>query len=251
MADVATGEKHDITKGVPTVFADTSDDHNNLVPPPTRPLGWTKDGSAVLLSDGFDVWKVPVRGGAAVNLTVDGKKNQIRYQRLYAFERQRAGAPARWARRPRRRSAVTTASTSRKPLYFATYGEWTKKEGLSKVDPSKPGAQRLVFDDAKLDVPEGEGRRRLRLHEADGDRISRTTTWRRRDFQAGAPAHRREPAAEGVRLDERREADQLHERQGRQAAGRALPAGQLRAGQEVPDARHDLREALQPREHAT
>ena len=36
------------------------------------------------------------------------------------------------------------------PMYFGTYGEWTKKEGLSKVDPSKPGAQRLVWDDAKL-----------------------------------------------------------------------------------------------------
>ena len=36
------------------------------------------------------------------------------------------------------------------PMYFATYGEWTKKEGLAKVDPSKPGAQRLVWDDAKF-----------------------------------------------------------------------------------------------------
>ena len=62
---------------------------------------------------------------------------------------------------------------------------------------------------------------------------------------SGASAHRRESAAEGLRVDERREADQLHQRQGRQAAGRAVPAGELRAGQEVPDARHDLREALE------
>src|SRR4029079_16248397 len=85
--DVRPGEKKVISKGVPTMFADTSDDHNNLVTPPIPPIGWTKDGSAVLLSDGFDVWKVPANGGTAVNLTVDGKKNQIRYQRLYSFDR--------------------------------------------------------------------------------------------------------------------------------------------------------------------
>ena len=34
------------------------------------------------------------------------------------------------------------------PLYLATYGEWTKKSGISNVDPSKPGAQSIVFDNA-------------------------------------------------------------------------------------------------------
>ena len=37
-----------------------------------------------------------------------------------------------------------------RPVYVSMYGEWTKKEGLSKVDPSKPGAERLVWDDAKF-----------------------------------------------------------------------------------------------------
>ncbi|HMA25311.1 MAG TPA: hypothetical protein VKP00_14980, partial [Gemmatimonadaceae bacterium] len=87
IVDVVSGQKREITKGVPTVFADTSDDHNNLVTPPVAPIGWSKDGNAVLLSDAFDVWKVPANGAAAVNLTVDGKKSQVRYQRLYAFER--------------------------------------------------------------------------------------------------------------------------------------------------------------------
>jgi dipeptidyl aminopeptidase/acylaminoacyl peptidase len=148
--DIASGDKHVITKGVPTVFADTSDDHNNLVTPPRPPLGWTKDGSAVLLSDGFDVWKVPVNGGTAVNLTVDGKKNQIRYQRLYAFESERGGAApgGRGGRGGRGGGGFTDGIDLSQPLYFATYGEWTKKAGLAKVDPNKPGAQRLVFDDA-------------------------------------------------------------------------------------------------------
>ena len=147
VGDVVTGEKRDITTGVPTVFADTSDDHNNLVTPPGALFGWAKDGSAVLLSDGFDVWKVPVRGGAAVNLTIDGKKNQIRYQRLYAFD---SKPPSVGIRRDRRGGQPPDGIDISKPLYFATYGEWTKKEGLSKVDPSTAGAQRLVYENAKL-----------------------------------------------------------------------------------------------------
>ena len=35
-----------------------------------------------------------------------------------------------------------------KLLTLQAYGEWTKKSGISKVDPSKPGAQKIVFDDA-------------------------------------------------------------------------------------------------------
>ena len=151
IADVATGEKHSITKGVPAVFADTSDDHNNLVVPPNAPLGWSKDGSAILLSDGFDIWKVPAKGGTAVNLTVDGKKTQTRYQRLYAFDAKGAAGAGGGGRRGGRGGggAVDGIDLSQ-PMYFATYGEWTKKEGLSKVDPSKPGAQRLAWEDAKL-----------------------------------------------------------------------------------------------------
>jgi len=150
VVDVASGQKRELTKGIPTVFADTSDDHNNLVTPPVAPIGWSKDGSAVLLSDAFDVWKVPVNGGAAVNLTVDGKKNQIRYQRLYAFERAGRAGAAPAGRGGRGGNAFADGIDLAQPLYFATYGEWTKKEGLSKVDPSKPGAERLVWDDAKL-----------------------------------------------------------------------------------------------------
>jgi dipeptidyl aminopeptidase/acylaminoacyl peptidase len=145
--NVATGEERVITKGVPTVFADTSDDHNNLVTPPILPLGWSKDGTSVLLSDGYDVWKVPTNGsGAAVNLTVDGKRNQIHYQRLYSFDADNAGATG--GRGGRGGGAPNGVDLSQ-PLYFGTYGEWTKKEGIAKVDPSKPGAQSIVFDDAK------------------------------------------------------------------------------------------------------
>ncbi len=147
--DVATGAKHELTKGIPTVFADTSDDHNNLVTPPGQSFGWSKDGSSVLVSDGFDAWKVPVNGGAATNLTIDGKKSQIRYQRLYAFNTAR-GAPAGGRGGRGGRGGAADGVDLTQPLYFATYGEWTKKAGIAKVDPSKPGAERLMWDDASF-----------------------------------------------------------------------------------------------------
>ena len=37
IVDVASGQKRELTKGVPSMFADTSDDHNNLVAPPVAP----------------------------------------------------------------------------------------------------------------------------------------------------------------------------------------------------------------------
>ena len=136
---------------MPAVFADTSDDHNNLVAPPNPPLGWSKDGSAVLLSDGFDVWKVPAKGGTAVNLTVDGKKNQIRYQRLYAFDAKgAAGAGAGGRGRGGRGGGAVDGIDLSQPMYSPPMANGTKKEGLAKVDPSKPGAQRLAWEDAKL-----------------------------------------------------------------------------------------------------
>jgi dipeptidyl aminopeptidase/acylaminoacyl peptidase len=95
-------------------------------------MGWSKDGSAILLTDGWDVFKVPTHGGAAVNLTVDGLKTGKHYQRRYVFD-------------PKERGVDLS-----KPLYFATYGEWTKKEGLARVDARRAGATNLVFEDAKL-----------------------------------------------------------------------------------------------------
>ena len=131
-----------ITKGVPTVFADTDDDHNNLVPPPTPPLGWSKDGSVGAAHrrlghlEGADD-----AGGAAVNLTVDGKKNQIRYQRMYAFDaRRRRGGGGRGGRGGG--GAPARESTSRSRCTSGRTASGRRRKASSKVDPNKPGAQR-------------------------------------------------------------------------------------------------------------
>jgi dipeptidyl aminopeptidase/acylaminoacyl peptidase len=148
--DLATGQKRNVTKDAPVSFANTDDDHNNIVPPPRPVLAWAKDAGAVLLSDGWDVWRVPVgASGKAVNLTADGRKNQVRYQRLYAFE---GGAIARRAGRGGRGggAAIEEGIDLAKPVYFGTYGEWTKKEGLARVEPGKAAATILMSGDASF-----------------------------------------------------------------------------------------------------
>ncbi|HET7564206.1 MAG TPA: prolyl oligopeptidase family serine peptidase [Gemmatimonadaceae bacterium] len=140
--DLTTGTDRVITKDVPTTFANVEDDHNNLYPPPVSPqragLGWSKDSRYVLLSDGWDIWKVPVRGGSAVNLTHDGKSTRVRYQRRYVFDRKEKG--------------IDLAQ----PLYVGLYGEWTKKEGLARVDAEHATVKRLLWDDASFDVARAE-----------------------------------------------------------------------------------------------
>ena len=250
--DAATGQKRNVTKDVAVSFANLEDDHNNIVAPPRRPFGWAKDASAVLLYDGWDVWKVPVRsGGKAVNLTIDGRKTQVHYQRLYAFE-----APGSGGRRGRGSvaagpgaAAVSDGVDLSKPLYFATYSEWTKKEGFARVDVSRPGATTLVADDASLNF--------LKAKDADLFVYTRQTSTdfpnyyiASADFKRGRPITDANPQQKNFLWSKgTRPLDHVRERQGRHASGCIVSAGELRAGAEIPLARHDLREAFTTAQH--
>ncbi|HXG55500.1 MAG TPA: hypothetical protein VNJ03_09010 [Vicinamibacterales bacterium] len=127
-----TGQSKNITMGAPVSFIDTENDVN-VLKPPTQPMGWTKGSRSVLISDNWDIWQVPVDGGKAVNLTVNGKKDQIRYQRRHALE------PVE-----QRAEGIDLS----KPQYFSAYGEWTKKGGIARLDPGKPGLTNVAWDDA-------------------------------------------------------------------------------------------------------
>jgi dipeptidyl aminopeptidase/acylaminoacyl peptidase len=129
--DMSNGSSRVITGNVPVTFVDTEDDHN-VDRPPVAPVGWAKDGSAVLLSNNWDIWRIPVSGALkAVNLTANGKATGVRYQRRVVIDPQERGIDLS------------------KPLYISIYGERTKKEGLALVNAAKPGATQLVWDDAK------------------------------------------------------------------------------------------------------
>ena len=130
--DNETGEVRNITSTVPTSFVNREDDHN-IVDPPTNVVGWTADNSSVLISDRWDIWQVPVTaGGTAVSLTVNGRKDAIRYQgRVQIY--------------PDERGIDLT-----KPQYFAAMSEWTKRGGYGVLQPGKPGLKMLLWEDASF-----------------------------------------------------------------------------------------------------
>jgi dienelactone hydrolase len=127
--DMTTGQSTNITKGVPTSFVDTEND-TNVTKPPASFFGWSKDGKYVLLSDMWDIWQVAADGTSAVNLTVNGKKEQVRY------------------RRPSILNADQHGYDLSMPLYIDAYGEWTKKDGIGIIQPGKPGVTRVMWDEA-------------------------------------------------------------------------------------------------------
>src|SRR5262249_41731300 len=47
--------------------------------------GWSHDGASVLLSDTLDLWQLPLHGGSARNLTVNGRASGFIYG-LLAFD---------------------------------------------------------------------------------------------------------------------------------------------------------------------
>jgi acetyl esterase/lipase len=128
--DMAAMAGKNLTEKVPTSFINSEDDHN-IEKPPAFPLGWTADGGGVLLSDLWDVWNVPVNG-KAINLTVNGKKDKVRYTSRYRLDPEEKG--------------IDLA----KPMYMRAYGEWTKKSGIGLVENAKPGVKMLTWDDASF-----------------------------------------------------------------------------------------------------
>jgi dipeptidyl aminopeptidase/acylaminoacyl peptidase len=131
--DSATGMARNITEKVPTSFVNAESDVN-VIDPPSNVLGWTADNEYVLISDRWDIWKVPVAvGETAVNLTVNGKKDAIRYQNrvpgIYQNER---------------------GIDLSKPQYFSVMAEWTKRAGYGVLEPGKTGLKMLLFEDAAV-----------------------------------------------------------------------------------------------------
>ena len=130
--DNATGETRNITLNVPTSFINTEDDHN-IVDPPTNVVGWAADNANVLISDRWDIWKVSANGSTPpVNLTVNGKKDAIRYQGRIRIDPQERG--------------IDLA----KPQYFSAMAEWTKRAGYGVLEPGKTGLNMLLWEDAAI-----------------------------------------------------------------------------------------------------
>ncbi len=160
--NLTNGQSHNLTKQIPAVFYNTEDDHN-VVKPPTRSIGWSKDSGYVLLSDNWDIWKVPADGGEAVNLTGNGKKEKIRYESVWRLNPDDKGFDLS------------------KALYVRAYGEWTKKGGVGVIEPDKPGIRMLHWDDAAYMTL-------LKAKNADTYLYSRETTQDYPDFYVAGSA---------------------------------------------------------------
>src|SRR5262245_16347211 len=127
-----TATERNLTLGMPVSFVNVEDDHN-IVDPPTNVVGWTSDNSAVLISDRWDIWKIPVAAGAQpVNLTVNGRKEQIRYQGRVRIDPDERG--------------IDLA----KPQYFSEMSEWTERACYGGLPPGQTGLKMLLWEDASI-----------------------------------------------------------------------------------------------------
>jgi dipeptidyl aminopeptidase/acylaminoacyl peptidase len=124
--NVATRVVTNITKAVPTSFIDRESDQTSPQKPPFGVAGWTSDDGAVLLNDKYDVWLVACDGSKAERLT-SGAADQVRY-RLVRLDPDQDGIDLS------------------KPVYLSLYGEWTKKSGYARRDPSGAVARLLWLD---------------------------------------------------------------------------------------------------------
>lgn len=131
--EMGTKTSRRVTEGVAATFWDEEDDHNVDKPPVAPPFGWSRDSRVLFLRDNWDLWRVGVAGGPALNVTGNGKREGTRYQA-------RVGAD------PKERGIDLT-----RPLFVETYGERTKKEGLVQVDAQRGGVRVLAWEDAKID----------------------------------------------------------------------------------------------------
>jgi dipeptidyl aminopeptidase/acylaminoacyl peptidase len=132
--NLATRAVTDLTKGVPTSFIDKESDETIVQKPPFGAAGWTKDDSAVILYDKFDLWLVPVDGSKATRLT-DGTAEQIR---------------SRYVRLNPDDEGIDLS----KPSYVSLFGLVSKKSGygeLTRTGSGGPAFNRLVWLDKSVD----------------------------------------------------------------------------------------------------
>ena len=82
--DIAAGQIRTLAPGV--AFSQETDDHP-MMKESCGLAGWLEGEGALLLYDQFDIWKVPVDGGAATRLT-SGRENNITYRYINTKDRE-------------------------------------------------------------------------------------------------------------------------------------------------------------------
>ena len=118
--NTATRAVVNITKAVPTAFADLEADYTIKQKPAFGFAGWAKDDASIILYDKFDLWQVSPDGAHATKLT-DGAADQVRH---------------RFVKLNPRDEFIDMD----KPLYLSMFGIWTKKSGYARLNPGASAA---------------------------------------------------------------------------------------------------------------
>ena len=127
--DLREGAKRNITRDVPARFVNHDQTPTREQMPPYGVAGWLEGDGAVLLYDDFDVWEVRADGSGGRALT-RGVADSIRYRVIRVDDDAEAFDPD-------------------EPIYYSTYGEWTKKAGYARAAPGDE-PRMLVWRDASL-----------------------------------------------------------------------------------------------------
>ena len=127
--DLATGETRNVTAGLGGTFVDLDRTPTREQMSPFGIAGWLEDDAALLVNDRFDVWEVNPDGSGGRRLT-EGAETSIRHRVL-------------------RLDPEADAFDADEPLYYSTYGEWTKEAGFSRAHRGE-APEPLLWADARV-----------------------------------------------------------------------------------------------------
>ena len=111
--NLRSGEKQNITENVATQFVNLDVTPTREQMPPFGIAGFLESEDAILLNDQWDVWEVNLDGSGGRALTF-GSDESIRY-RLVDLD------------------PDADEYSPDEPLYYSTYGEWTKQAGYARA----------------------------------------------------------------------------------------------------------------------
>lgn len=122
--DIKSGAARDLTGGLQVSFDEEEEDRPQE-PGPYGFGGWLEDGSAVLLYDRFDIWKISTLKAEAVNLTAgEGRKTGLTFRILRLDPEQKSFK--------RDQTLLLSAYHNRKK-FKAFYGASIAKEGVYRL----------------------------------------------------------------------------------------------------------------------
>ncbi|MYA65518.1 MAG: S9 family peptidase, partial [Gemmatimonadetes bacterium] len=125
--DLESGETVNITGGLEGQFVNYDVTPTREQMPGFGTAGWLEDDEALLINDRWDVWEVRPDGSGGRRLT-NGADDEVRY-RVFQMDFE------------------ADAIDPDEPLYYSTYGEWTKKAGFSRARPGDT-PEPLLWEDA-------------------------------------------------------------------------------------------------------